>query len=185
MEGQGRRKVLRVLEQSFGDLPAGTFSFPRHERAFCKGISTPGTPHQKHPLHNVLRCPTWMMLVCSCIFALSISPCSPEVVFQAKWTALGPLSGISGPFTEGGSTNPVAWKCLCAVLQHLQSLWGCLCCDMLLCTINGKTRPWLWVFAKQSSAKEVVFSLSGPWCWRALQFLNLSGPWLVSYSKSS
>lgn len=31
MEGQGRRRVLRVSEQSFGDLPGAAFSFPQHE----------------------------------------------------------------------------------------------------------------------------------------------------------
>lgn len=33
VEGQGRRKVLKVLELSFGNFLAGTFSFPQYEQA--------------------------------------------------------------------------------------------------------------------------------------------------------
>lgn len=179
VEGQGRRKVLRVLEQSFGDLPAGTFSFPQHELAFFPKAYT----HLRLLTRSTLftMCFGVWLEWCQCAHAFLLCK-SPTGLLkwcfrqdEQPWI----LYQVSRPLTEGRSTNPVAQNCWCAVLQSLSACG--LVCAVMLCTINWKTRPWLLVFAKQSSAK-VVFSSSGPWHWRALQFLNLSCAWLASSS---
>lgn len=60
MEGQGRRKVLRVLKQSFGDLSAGHVFFPSawasifHKREHT-WASSPGVPSSQCALVSALN----------------------------------------------------------------------------------------------------------------------------------
>lgn len=127
VEGQGRRKVLRVLEQSFGNLPAGTSPFLSlsMSKHFSKGISTPGIPHQKYPLNNVSLVPDSNDVGVLVHFYSVNTPLSWQwkLVFWSSVSGKtdGPATSVlylSGPFTQGHNTSPVAEKCLDTVLQH-------------------------------------------------------------------
>lgn len=157
MEGQGRRKVLRVLKQSFGDLSAGHVFFPSawasifHKREHT-WASSPGVPSSQCALVSALNGVSVLMHFSSVNLTALLKCCFRQD--EQPWL----LYHLSLIGRKSGSM-----ELLVCSARESACLWGCWYCGVLLCTINWKKmRPWLWVFAKQSSAKE-VFSSSGPW----------------------
>lgn len=99
-----------------------TLSMSKH---LSKGISTHGTPHQKYPLNSVTLVPDLNEVGVLVHFYSVNTPLSWQwkLVF---WSGVsGKMDGpgtsvlyLSGPFTQGHNTSPVAEKCLDTVLQH-------------------------------------------------------------------